>query len=127
MTNGSNLADGRGLAGKSVLVTGAAQGLGLAISRRFAAEGATLLMTDIEDDALVQLISACAMLGLDETQVDQQWKDYLLYFQKNALTRRIDQAKQALQTAARAGDESEIGRINTALMDLLKERQALNS
>jgi len=87
----------------------------------------SLLMTDIEDDALVQLISACAMLGLDETQVDQQWKDYLLYFQKNALTRRIDQAKQALQTAARAGDESEIGRINTALMDLLKERQTLNS
>ena len=52
MTNGSNLADGRGLAGKSVLVTGAAQGLGLAISRRFAAEGATLLMTDIDEEAV---------------------------------------------------------------------------
>ena len=87
----------------------------------------SLMLTAIEDDDLVQLISDCAMLGMDENQVDQQWEDNLLYFQKNALTRRIEQAKQALQTAARAGDESEIGRTNAALLDLLKERQALNS
>ncbi len=38
------------LVGKSALVTGAARGIGLAISRALAASGATVLMTDIDAD-----------------------------------------------------------------------------
>lgn len=38
------------LAGKTAIVTGAASGLGEAIARRFAQEGAGVLLTDISDD-----------------------------------------------------------------------------
>ncbi|WP_316013511.1 SDR family NAD(P)-dependent oxidoreductase [Roseobacter sp. HKCCA0434] len=40
------------LAGKSVIVTGAASGVGLAIARKFRDEGARVMMADIEDDKL---------------------------------------------------------------------------
>lgn len=48
------------LANKLALVTGAASGLGLAMSRRFVAEGARVLMTDIDQAALAR---AAADLG----------------------------------------------------------------
>ena len=38
------------LAGKAALVTGAVQGIGLGIARAFVNEGASVLMTDIQDD-----------------------------------------------------------------------------
>lgn len=38
------------LSGKIACVTGAAQGLGAAIARRFAAEGATVILSDVVDD-----------------------------------------------------------------------------
>jgi len=85
----------------------------------------SLLMNSIEDEAVVQLISTCGMQGFDETQVEQQWKDYILRFQQNALTRQIDQTRQALQAAAAAGAEQEVTRINAELMRLIKERQHL--
>ncbi|MEL6125848.1 MAG: glucose 1-dehydrogenase [Pseudomonadota bacterium] len=40
------------LAGKSVIVTGAANGVGLAIARRFSEEGARVMMADAEDEKL---------------------------------------------------------------------------
>ncbi len=40
------------LAGKVALVTGAARGIGLAISRAFLAEGATVWLTDLDETAL---------------------------------------------------------------------------
>lgn len=40
------------LAGKTAIVTGAAQGLGLAIAKRFANEGARLLLVDLNQNAL---------------------------------------------------------------------------
>jgi NAD(P)-dependent dehydrogenase (short-subunit alcohol dehydrogenase family) len=46
--------------GKVVVVTGAASGIGLAISRRFLDSGATLWMVDIDAGALE---SACAELA----------------------------------------------------------------
>lgn len=40
------------LAGKSVIVTGAASGVGLAIARKFRQEGARVMMADIDDERL---------------------------------------------------------------------------
>ena len=44
------------LAGKVAVVTGSAHGIGEAIARQFAAEGAWVLVTDIDDDAGRQTI-----------------------------------------------------------------------
>jgi len=48
----------KGLAGKTVLVTGAAGGIGSAACRRFADEGANVVATDISGDAAVAVAAA---------------------------------------------------------------------
>ena len=50
----------RGLGGMRVLVTGAAQGIGLAVARRFAEEGARVALNDRDDGPA--LAAACASL-----------------------------------------------------------------
>jgi glucose 1-dehydrogenase len=52
----------RGLGGSRVLVTGAAQGVGLAVAQRFAQEGARLALNDREDGPLLR--EALASLSL---------------------------------------------------------------
>jgi 2-keto-3-deoxy-L-fuconate dehydrogenase len=42
------------LAGKHCLVTGAAQGIGLAVTRAFLREGAKVLATDLQEDRLAE-------------------------------------------------------------------------
>lgn len=59
------------LQGKTAIVTGAAQGLGLAIAARFAAEGARVLMADINETALAD---AAARLGQHAIAVDVSHK-----------------------------------------------------
>jgi len=44
--------NGNRLSGKSAIVTGAASGLGYGIARRFVAEGARVVITDIDNEAL---------------------------------------------------------------------------
>jgi all-trans-retinol dehydrogenase (NAD+) len=46
----------RTLEGKRVLITGGAQGIGLALATRFAARGSEVLLTDLREDALAQAI-----------------------------------------------------------------------
>ncbi|HVR90281.1 MAG TPA: SDR family oxidoreductase [Novosphingobium sp.] len=55
------------LAGKRAVVTGAAQGIGKAIAERFAAEGASLLLADIDGDGARRLASE---LGQHAMQID---------------------------------------------------------
>ena len=43
------------LAGRVALVTGSASGIGAATARRFASEGAAVLVTDIQDQAGAQI------------------------------------------------------------------------
>jgi len=53
----------RDLRGKRVLVTGGARGIGLAIARRFAAEGAEVVVTDLDRDALPAAAETIALSG----------------------------------------------------------------
>ena len=55
------------LAGKTCLVTGAAQGIGRAIVEAFAAEGASVIATDLNTDKLRDLAGAMAVARLDVT------------------------------------------------------------
>ena len=80
------------------------------------------IISALADDALARLAAHCAAQGFDEEQVDRQWRDYLRYFQKNALQKRIANARQAL---AKASDDDEIARISAELVALNQERQAV--
>ncbi len=64
---------------KIVWITGASSGIGEATAYRFAQEGATLLLTALEDDLLEQVANRCKELGapdakplpFDISQLDQ--------------------------------------------------------
>jgi 2-keto-3-deoxy-L-fuconate dehydrogenase len=58
------------LAGKTCLVTGAAQGIGRAIVEAFVAEGASVIATDLRTDKLQELAAAMAVAQLDVTSAD---------------------------------------------------------
>ena len=81
-----------------------------------------MIISELADDALARLAAQCAAQGFDEEQVERQWRDYLLYFQKSALQKRIDNARQALATAS---DDGEIARISAELVALNQDRQAV--
>jgi 3-oxoacyl-[acyl-carrier protein] reductase len=53
------------LAGKAALVTGAAGGIGRAIARRLAEDGARVMLTDVDAARLQQTVSDFAELGFD--------------------------------------------------------------
>lgn len=57
------------LEGKVAVVTGAASGMGLAIARRLAAEGARVLAADIDDDRLAVAVAGLREAGLEVSGV----------------------------------------------------------
>jgi NAD(P)-dependent dehydrogenase (short-subunit alcohol dehydrogenase family) len=59
----------RGLAGRTALVTGAAGGIGKAIARRLASEGAQVLMTDIDGERLARSVADLVGDGHDVAAV----------------------------------------------------------
>ncbi|QMW23007.1 glucose 1-dehydrogenase [Sandaracinobacteroides saxicola] len=63
------------LAGKVALVTGAASGLGLAMTRRFVAEGARVLLTDINADGAAREAAALGQASFAHDVTDEaQWQ-----------------------------------------------------
>jgi 3-oxoacyl-[acyl-carrier protein] reductase len=66
------------LNGKISLITGAAQGIGLATAKKFAQEGATVVVCDVKAEAVNAAVAECQALGaqaeghtMDVTQRDQ--------------------------------------------------------
>ena len=66
------------LNGKISLITGAAQGIGLATAKKFAQEGATVVICDVKAEAVNAAVAECQALGaqaeghtMDVTQRDQ--------------------------------------------------------
>lgn len=57
------MVDGRRLAGRAAIVTGGGGGLGLAIARRFAAEGAGVLVADLQEELAERGADEVAALG----------------------------------------------------------------
>ena len=86
-----------------------------------------LLVNEIEDDEVAALIGDCVLQGLDENQVEQQYRDGVAHFCSDVLTGRIEQTKQALQAAVAAKDEDKITAVNTELMHLVRQRQQIEA
>lgn len=65
-------------AGKICLVTGAARGIGGAIARAFAEEGAQVVMTDVLGPELDDLASTLGQIGVHHDVADEQgWRDLI--------------------------------------------------
>lgn len=67
-----------GLAGKVVVITGAARGIGLECARQFSAEGAKLVLGDLDGDAVRQVAREVFGLGIEVDVANQASADALV-------------------------------------------------
>ena len=74
-------------AGKTVVITGAASGIGYALSERFAEEKMNVVLADIEQDALDAAVSKISDLGVDAVgiQVDVMDKNSVQSLAKKSI------------------------------------------
>ena len=77
------------LDGKSGIVTGAAQGFGLATAKRLAEEGASVALVDINADKVSAAAESLVSEGLNAIAVKADVSD------ENATIRMLDEAEQA--------------------------------
>jgi 3-oxoacyl-[acyl-carrier protein] reductase len=82
------------LAGKTAIITGAAQGIGRAYALRFAREGAQVVVADLREDAARAVAEECKRVGPD------------------AMGAKVDVADEASATALAAGVAERFGRID---------------
>ena len=75
----------------------------------------------------VSLISACGVVGFGEEQIERQWRESLLQFQKADLTRQIEQTKRDLRSAVKAGEDAQVSRISGTMSRLIRDRQELEA
>ncbi len=87
----------------------------------------SLLISDL-DAPLVSLISACAVVSFDEEQIDSNWRESLLQFQRADLTRQIEQSRRLLRAAVEGGVEGvKVARISASMNRLIRDRQELDA
>ena len=98
------------LLGKVSLITGAAQGIGLATAMKFAKEGAIVILCDVKQTAVDQAVKQCQAIGaeacgfvVDVTQremVDATVKAVLDKFDEYELTAKWDGEQVAITVRA---------------------------
>ncbi len=83
----------------------------------------SLLIDHVQERRLGRLVSECAMFGFSKEQVNEQWKQSLSFFQRNALKQRIMATRQSLSQAEQSGNDDEVLRLSGELIQLNRERQ----
>ena len=81
------------LAGKTAIVTGAASGFGLGIAEKFLAEGAKVLMADINGEAVADQASRLGKLAI---QCAQMWQ--VLRQLRRCMTRRRQRLARSISS-----------------------------
>lgn len=75
--------DGMRLQNKVAIITGAARGVGLAVAKRFCAEGARVVMTDINEAALLASASELeAKAFVHDVASEESWSELLAFVEK---------------------------------------------
>ncbi len=110
------------LKNKVVLITGAASGIGLAAARRFAAEGASLMLADMDEKALRSAAGEIGSQAVDSVVVDVSNPEQVENMVRATVTKfgRLD------AFIANAGIEGKIGEIVDSDVENFDQVMAVN-